>query len=135
MNRSFLTVIGITFLFLGVGIQPACAITDTGQNIKAGKNKRGDTWRNGLIVCNVWTEINPGYPFIPWFITIPLTGTIITCEDLDTGKIRIGIAKFGLKIFKFLPKGHDYKIKTGILLGAEIYIDNFDGFEIVGVII
>ena len=121
-------VVGVIVLFIGVGIQPVYALTDIEKNIKTDNNSR-DNEEYGLIKCTVGLDFPLWYPFcIPTF-SIPLTGTIISCKDLDTGKIRIGIAIFGLKIFKSLPIRHDYKIETGILLGQEEYIYNFDGFE------
>jgi hypothetical protein len=138
MHKNILTVVGITILFLGVWIQPAFAITDNGQNIKAGKNENLDNRGTGLILCNVWIKIElPTYPFFPvhFYILIPCTGTIITCKDLDTGETKIGIAKMGLKLFKFLPIEHDYKLEFGINKFKERYVYNFDGFERVDLII
>jgi hypothetical protein len=131
-------VVGVIVLFIGVGIQPAFAITDNGENIKAGNNENGDDLGTGFILCNVWLELyNPAYP--EWsgakYLYIPYTGIIITCKDLDTGKTRIGIAKLGLKLFKFLPLGHDFKLEFGINKWEERYIYNFDGFERVDLII
>jgi hypothetical protein len=130
-------VVGVILLFIGVGIQPAYALTDDEKNIKIDNNSR-DNEGYGLILCNVWIELyNPAYP--EWFpfptFIVQSTGTIITCKDLDTGKTRIRIAKLGLKLFKFLPIGHDYMLGFGILFGRERYIYNFDGFERIDVVL
>jgi len=131
-------VVGVIVLFIGMGVQPAYAYEDIEQNIIVKNYKNGDTSGIGLILCNLWQKIrNPVYPFYPGeYLTVPLTGTIIKCKDLDTGITRIGIAKLGLKLFKFLPIGHDYKITFGIILqGEERYIYNFSGFARVDILI
>ena len=130
-------VVGVIVLFIGLGIQPAYALTNDEQIIKEENNNSEGHWGFGVIECYIEVKINsPTWPFMPpIYMYIPLTGTIITCKDLDTGNIRIGIAKFGLKSFRFLPLGHDYKLTFGILLGEERYIDNFNGFARVDILI
>jgi hypothetical protein len=46
-------VVGVIVLFVGVGVQPAIALTDKEQNIKAEDNENVTYWRRGLIVDQV----------------------------------------------------------------------------------
>lgn len=88
-------ILGTIFLFIGLGIQPVLA------------NQDNDLIKRGFIVC--YTRI--GFPKSNFYL--PATLSIVICEDLDTGNIRIGITRFsGFHIFKFLPMGHDYKISA-----------------------
>jgi hypothetical protein len=122
--------VAVILLFVGLGVQPAVA--DKEQKIETEINDNEDDLGFGLILCNVYSKIpNPAYPdFFPFeHFFMPATGTIITCKDLDTGNIRIGMAKYGWKLFKFLPIGHDYKIECfGVFNWEKRYINNLNGF-------
>ena len=88
-------VVGVIVLFIGVGIQTAIAFETEESNDR------------GFILCYTRVGLSK-YKFY-----FPATLTIVKCEDLDTGKIRIGITRFtGFHIFKYLPMGHNYKISA-----------------------
>ncbi len=123
-------VVGVIALFIGVGIQPVFALSDSNKNIETGNNEKGRLSGRSFIIIYLTIWISE---FIP---SHPPTGVFVTCMDLDTGNIRIGITKLGFKFFKFLPLGHDYKItfywatKT-----IDKYVFNLNRFSILEVYI
>ena len=98
LNKNILIVVGITILFLGVGIQPAFA-EENKEN-----NNQEEVPIFGFCILRVWTYKSVGG-------ALPSPFTVLICEDLDTGNIRNRTSGFfGYKFFIGLRRGHTYKI-------------------------
>lgn len=115
MHKKILKVVGITFLFLGVGIQSAIADEIPVSIVKESSEEENSLDINlGFILCSVrhifWPERARRFTLNVNF----------ECKDLDTGKIvENKTCLFGFHLFKFLTVGHDYEIKVTTSEGQE----------------
>ena len=105
MQKKILIAIGITFLFLGIGIQPVIAQQDKEIDIEYNEldsNQQDVKPISCILEVYTWCWTNWGPMPYP---------TIILCRDLDSFRIRFGTTILkGYKFFMGLQRGHTYKI-------------------------
>ena len=95
LYKTFVT--GVIVLFIGIAITPSIN-ANTENEISSGR---------GFIIC--FTRIRS--PNMKLYL--PATLSLVSCEDLNTGQIKLGVTRFfGIHVFKFLPTGHNYKLNA-----------------------
>jgi len=107
-------VIGIIILFIGVGIQPTSANDISISKEITEKNNDSDDWGYGFIFVSA--TFRRQMERTTW----RLRWTVIDCIDLETGKVVMQekTGMFGFCLFKFLPRGHDYRLIVPSLGGS-----------------
>ena len=123
MSKKFLSIVGITFLLIGVSIQPAIADSIVVNRESTQWNNDSGDWDLGFILCQV-IFINPNSRQI-----IYGRGEIVECLDLDTGEEIQGKTRLlGFHLFKFLTIGHDYEISVDTEYGYSEFTIEYLGF-------
>ena len=128
-----LLVVGVIVLFIGMGINSAFAvdvsISKTSDN-EMECNKKHNSIGLGFIMCLTAGE----FYFTPnQVILIPVGFVLVSCTDLDTGEVRYGFTFVSFCFFKFLKRGHSYKISAvpSNFNSDDVYINNLKFFEVV----
>jgi hypothetical protein len=61
---------------------------------------------------------------------IPAPFVLVSCTDIDTGEIIYGFTFLSFFIFKFLKRGHSYKIKAEVSGFDEVIIEDLQFFDV-----
>jgi hypothetical protein len=116
--------IGIILLFIGITVQPSFAseVSSIRESNENDDNSRDSELVN--ILCYAY--------YIFWVARSTRPAFFVKFEliDYDTGKVIEQTTKlFGIHLFKYVPKGHDYVIKVTTSRGWEDFkIQNLDSF-------
>ena len=117
-------ILGVLFLFVGMGFQPAFAIEipASNTNVTSSKVEMLD-FGLGFILCIVLhVDFIGRTSWIPLFVEFELT-------DYDTGElIEKKNCLLGVHLFRFLPRGRNYMINVTTLRVSDTALVNNLGF-------